>query len=139
MVIWESMQQVAAAGNSKTVSDYTVFDLYPFTGESYYRLMQTGLDGKQTYSAIRSVSLENAASAISIYPNPASDFIRITFPSVGQFEVTILNSEGQVMINPVQTENINLVLNVSNLEPGFYFLRVSQKTVSEIRKIIIRR
>ncbi|HEV3252105.1 MAG TPA: T9SS type A sorting domain-containing protein [Puia sp.] len=138
-VIWESIQRVAGAGNSKTISSYTVFDQNPDGGKSYYRLMQTDFDGKQTYSAIRSVDLENGVSAISIYPNPATDFVRIAFPATDQFEVTLLNSNGQMMISPIQSTGNSLLLNVSRMEPGFYFLHINQKNVSEIRKIIIRR
>ena len=139
MVTWESIIQVSAAGNSKTVTNYSELDQNPFSGKSFYRLMQTGLDGSQSYSPIRSVKWENALSAISIYPNPATDFVRIGFSGAGQFEVTLLNSSGQMMIHPVQSKDNNLVLNVSNMGPGVYFIHINQKTFSEIRKIIIRR
>jgi Secretion system C-terminal sorting domain len=138
-VIWESIQQVGGSGNSTTVSSYTAFDQNPFAGKSYYRLMQTDLDGKQTYSSISSVNFGNPSSIITIYPNPATANIRIAFSSVGQYEVTLLNSKGQMMINPVLSKGDNLVLNVSNIESGIYFLRIDQKTVHEIRKIIISR
>ncbi|HEV3252106.1 MAG TPA: T9SS type A sorting domain-containing protein, partial [Puia sp.] len=139
MVTWESIQEVSAAGNSKTVTNYSALDQNPFSGKSFYRLMQIGLDGRQSYSPIRSVKWENALSIITIYPNPATDFVRIGFPGAGQFEVTLLNSSGQMMIHPVQSKDNNLVLNVSNMGPGFYFIHINQKTFSEIRKIIIRR
>jgi Secretion system C-terminal sorting domain len=139
MIIWESIQQVAAAGNSKTVSNYSVSDQNPLIGKSYYRLMLTGLDGKQTYSLIRSVNLENAFSNISVYPNPATDNIRISFPSVGQYQVTLFNGNGQMIIPPVVSLGYSLLLNVSKMETGFYFIHINQGATQEIRKIIIRK
>ena len=135
--IWESIQRISGAGNSKTISSYTVFDQNPDPGKSYYRLMQTDFDGKQTYSAIRSVNRENALSAISIYPNPASDNIRISFPSAGLYEVSLFNGNGQMLILPVVSGGAYLVLNVSNMQAGFYFIHINHGTVQEIRKIII--
>ncbi len=96
--------------------------------------MQTDLDGRQTYSSVMSVSLENKLSAIAIYPNPATDNVMIVFPSAGSYEVTLLNSNGQIMKNPVLINGNKLALNVSALKAGIYFIHINHDDTSETKK-----
>jgi hypothetical protein len=138
-VNWESIQQVAGTGTNKNISSYSTIDPSPYAGKSFYRLLQTDLDGKQTYSAVRSVTLGNAASAIAIYPNPATDQIRISFPSAGPYEVRLLNSNGRMLGHPVLTLGDPLTLNVADFTAGLYFIQINYRTASEIRKIVIKK
>jgi hypothetical protein len=101
--------------------------------------MQTDLDGKQTYSDTRSVNLGNASSGVTIYPNPAINTIMIVFPTGGEYEVTLLNSNGQMINSPVLSTGNNLVVNVSNRKAGTYFIRIKHETITETRKLIIRK
>ena len=136
---WETVQHVAGAGNSKNVTDYTALDLNPYKGKSYYRIMQTDLDGNQTFTPVRFVVFGTPLSSIAIYPNPATDNVRISFPSVGQYEVTLLNSNGQILNNPVFSIGDNLTLSVANFNAGLYFIQINHDGMLEIRKIVIKK
>jgi hypothetical protein len=135
---WENIGQIPGAGNSSTVSSYTSWDRAPYPGTSYYRLMQTDLNGQQTYSDVRSVWL-GTSSIVSVYPNPASNLITISFPEAGKYNVSLFNNNGQQMIGPVAVSGSLLALPVSNLADGVYFIRISQVSVSEIIKVVIRK
>ncbi len=101
--------------------------------------MQTDLDGKQTFTPVRSVVFGSSLSSIAIYPNPATDNIRISFPSAGQYQVTLLNGNGQILNNPVLSLGDNLTLNITNLNAGLYFIQINHQGISEIKKIVIKK
>jgi hypothetical protein len=67
---------------------------------------------------------EEYESTIKISPNPARDWIMLTFPdnvSSGGLELSIYNIFGQeVMEISVSLQNRSFSLNISSLSPGFY-------------------
>ncbi|HEY4936949.1 MAG TPA: T9SS type A sorting domain-containing protein, partial [Puia sp.] len=134
---WENLQKIAGGGTSSNTESYTAYDQAPYSGTSFYRLMQTDIDGKQTYSPIISINLENKNTDISIYPNPATDLIKISFPSAGRYEVSLLNISGQLTNKTILTTSDNLVLNVSGFKTGIYFIRITHDGTTETKKIII--
>jgi len=80
---------------------------------------------------------ENIQSNINIYPNPAKDIVNISLNGdYSEATVVVYNPEGREVINQIfngQTE-----MNVSSLEPGFYFVRISTNTINEVRKLVIK-
>jgi hypothetical protein len=72
-------------------------------------------------------------SAVSMYPNPASDFIRIELP-VGQKGIRILNALGQVVYSDAQAQGIQR-LSVEQWSSGVYTVQVNQTSVG---KLVIR-
>ncbi len=86
-----------------------------------------GIAVGQTEDATNSVNqLDDVLSNVSISPNPANDFIRLTYNYTGtkDLSVTILNNIGQE-INRIALGNRsgNLELNTSNWAQGIYFIR----------------
>ena len=71
------------------------YDQQPYTGTSYYRLKQTDIDGKESYSPIVSVKNTEEISGISVYPNPASNQLIIRFPSFGKYQIAVEGISGQ--------------------------------------------
>jgi len=137
---WEDLQQVAAAGNSSSTNTYSAYDRSPLTGSSLYRLMITDKDGGTTWSPIVQVSFTENATHISVYPNPAVNYINISFPTPGNYTLTLVNEIGQILATNLSANTSNFVWNVSNRTPGIYFIQIrSQDGSSETRKVIIRR
>jgi hypothetical protein len=62
----------AIGGNSSTTLDYSAVDDAPYSGVNYYRLVETDVDGKTTYSSVITVHMDAAAGGVSVYPNPSS-------------------------------------------------------------------
>lgn len=69
---------------------------------------------------------ENAANAVSMYPNPASTVLNVSAENFDN--VQIINFLGQVVYSANITEN-NFQINVSNLSNGVYFLRLNGENV----------
>jgi len=102
--------------------------------------MMTDKDGGTTYSIVALVNFNGNVSGISVYPNPAVNYINISFSTPGNYTLTLVNEIGQVLATNASVNAGNLVWNVSNRTPGIYFIQIlSQDGHSETRKIIIRR
>lgn len=137
---WEDLQQVAAAGNSSSTLSYTAYDKSPLAGSSVYRLMITDKDGGTTWSGIVRVSFTENNSHITVYPNPAVNYVNISFPTPGNYTLTLVNEIGQILATNASANAGNMTWNMSNRPSGIYFIQIrSQEGTTETREIIIRR
>jgi hypothetical protein len=93
------------------------------------------------------VEIENASSVGSlyqnnlfkVYPNPAQDFITLSFAAPGeQQNIAIVNALGQTVISaPVQ--NKNMVFNTAALAPGIYSIQLFDRNgIQQQSKLIIQ-
>lgn len=60
--------------------------------------------------------------SISVYPNPANNFITIDIQNISNLQIEISNVLGEVMIN----KQNNDIIDISNLKNGLYFISVRQ-------------
>ncbi len=129
---WEALSDIKGAGNSSSILNYSIYDYQPYKGVSYYRLKQTDFDGNYTYSDIKSVnfkSLEN--SDLLIYPNPTKNMVTLSGSALNSNQQIILyNSLGQNVTSNISitTENGNIVLDLSVLSNGLYFIKTQNST-----------
>jgi len=137
---WQDLEQVAAAGTSSTTIAYTADDRSPLAGVSFYRLVLADKDGGTSYSIVVEVNFSEPVSGISLFPNPAVNFINISFSTSGNYTLSMVNEIGQLVATNAVENTPTLVWNVSGLTPGIYFIQIrSQNGRSETKKVIIRR
>jgi hypothetical protein len=136
---WENIQKVPGSGTSGNTKSYSAKDPSPYSGISYYRLMQTDIDGKSTHSFIVSVNIGNKVSEIQVYPNPARDQLWVRFVTPGKYDLVVFNNSGQPVIQPLSILGIKAELNITDLKTGLYFIQISHDGVHETRKIMIRK
>jgi Secretion system C-terminal sorting domain len=128
---FEKLGTVAGAGNSYTIKNYGFTDESPLTGTNYYRLNQTGINGKFEYSAI--IALKNTGNGtLSIYPNPAGGQLFINGLKNKPNNYKITNTLGQVM----QQGNAapNKPINVQTLNTGTYYILTGGNAVKFMKK-----
>lgn len=77
-VSFEPVGTVPGAGNSQTTRHYDLLDHAPYSGLSYYRLIQTDIDGAQRTSPMVAVYLRAAGPQVLAYPNPNNGHFTIT-------------------------------------------------------------
>jgi hypothetical protein len=120
---FETIKLITARYN-ESISNYSDFDLYPFSGWGYYRLRITDLQGNISYSSVQKVWMGQAQSHIQISPNPAKNLLWIHLSEPEKVsEISIVNSLGQFLLKHNQLMTINQ-LNISALQPGIYYVRV---------------
>lgn len=139
---------VKAAGNSNSPVSYSFSDKGLEEGKYYYRLKQTDMDGKFTYSMVRQVQVAMQDAGMIIAPNPVhrSEGLNITLPVTAAEQVVlhISNQEGKVMKEySYRLEQGTHVLQagISDLAPGLYFLSVKNQqgnTLFAPQRIVIR-
>ncbi|HEX2900258.1 MAG TPA: T9SS type A sorting domain-containing protein, partial [Bacteroidia bacterium] len=109
-------------------TQYTLLDDAPLTGYSWYRLAYKDVSGAVTHAPARQVWIEDSKPRLSIFPNPAQDWLRVQLPQAdGEGILQVVNAQGTV----VMATSVNgfalaqgMRLDVSTLESGIYSLRV---------------
>lgn len=113
----------AVGGNSTSKLDYTAYDAAPMTGINYYRLKQTDIDNKITYTEMRHVVF-GKDNSISIYPNPTTDMLHINTADQSKIaEVRILDINGKMVYQAKEAGN---GISLGKLARGTYMLQVEQ-------------
>jgi hypothetical protein len=134
---WVFVLDIAGAGNSNTILDYSAIDFSPYMGVSYYRLKQTDFDGKYTYSEIRKVLFTTNTSLV-LYPNPTNARIIIEADRDELSEVRIFNTLGQDVssqVHIIYLLNDKVEIDLKLLSTGLY----SVKTRTTVSRVIIKR
>lgn len=115
---WVTIGQVPAAGNSNDVRTYTFTDPAPRNGINYYRIIATDLDGKQSFSSVRSLLFRLAPSLFIIQNNPVTDGVlklSIAIPTT----ITLYNAAGQSLYRQFLSSG-QQAINLSNFAKGVY-------------------
>ena len=129
---WQEVNKIKGAGNSSSRLRYSDIDYNPYNGLSFYRLKQTDFDGQFEYSKIISTHIKNnEKSQVKIYPNPSNNQIILEGSPSELEEIEIYNSLGQnmtLLTNPISTSGSQSVIDMSNLNTGFYYLKTKTTT-----------
>ncbi|HYE54901.1 MAG TPA: T9SS type A sorting domain-containing protein [Chitinophagaceae bacterium] len=99
---------------------------------NYYRIKQIDVDGKFTWSATRTVRMDQHRSLIVLTPNPASNFIEIRSPE-RNITVKLFNLEGRQVQSALMPAG-NGRMNITGLAAGSY-LAVIEKNGKLIETI----
>jgi hypothetical protein len=141
---WQQITFVASQasnGNSNSPLTYTLTDFNNTKGISQYRLRQVDIDGKQSYSQIRSVRGEGQKSNTIIYPNPSGDGkVNIVFEGTNTTrDVSLMDVSGKTLKQWKGVTNNNI--HIDNLNAGFYTVRIVNAETGEqtVEKFIVNK
>ncbi|SHJ27400.1 Por secretion system C-terminal sorting domain-containing protein [Hymenobacter daecheongensis DSM 21074] len=132
---WAEAGRVPAAGSSNTPRTYELIDARPLTGVRYYRLRQTDADGSTQYSSVVAVSGE-ASAALSLYPNPATDRLRVLAPRpAGAARLTFIDMAGRAVLRLALAPEVPEVP-LSGLRPGLYVVEWTDGTTTRRGRLV---
>ncbi|HNR19934.1 MAG TPA: T9SS type A sorting domain-containing protein [Bacteroidia bacterium] len=81
-------------------------------------------------------------NGFEVYPNPASDVVNIQLSEIMQHEnlnVSILNVQGrEIFKTHVQHTNSRFRINLSDLSPGIYFIKLETQAHTAIKKLVVQ-
>lgn len=124
----------AANGNSNEKISYSATD--NIWEKIYYRLKQSDMDGKVTFSNIVQLSPGSANShLLTLSPNPASDIIKVSAPDIEGGILSIFDFSGREVLR-YEVNAVQANINISNLASGNYFIRVINNANSYSAKFV---
>jgi hypothetical protein len=139
---WEILEFIpskAAGGNSNSPITYSLNDVNSAKGISQYRIRQIDFDGAAKLSQIRAVRGEGQKGTTIVYPNPSSDgTVNVVFEGgIAKRNVTIQDVSGRIVKQWNNYTNNNI--QVTNLQPGFYTIRIVDAETGEqnVEKVIV--
>lgn len=139
---FSSIATIPGAIDSDGERVYNYTDASPLANLSFYRLVQTDIDGTKTYFDIkRIINQLSTASSVIVSPNPFTSELS-AFVSVDKSQkvmVTLTDLNGRILKNstgmyaPGSTE---IKLNATDLPKGVYLLKISGENFSTSKKVI---
>lgn len=128
---FRSLGTININGNSSTKKSYSFNDKNENTGNTYYRLKNVDLDGKFTYSQIRTVKGIGVVNDVTVFPNPARSNSKISIVGVtANSSIQLLDFSGKVLKN-INSNTVNLI-DLSGVKNGTYLIRILDKSTNEV-------
>jgi len=139
--VFTAIGQVAAAGSSSTLLNYTFTDKAPLAGKNYYRLRMVDIDGSFKYSKILQVAMGDVTDAIGVYGNPFHDQLGVRIPAMSAERVvlSLFDQTGRLCLrqNYTTQKGENLVnLYPQGLAAGVYLLQVRGDRMNQTIRVL---
>jgi len=138
-----------AGGGHKSYywQDASTDSTYNVTSPGIYSVTVTGYNDCQTMKTVRvniGTYIHNTTDnkiQVDIYPNPTNDILNLELDAngFGNLKLEILNTHGQVIYNDLlETDGLCYeTINISEYLKGIYFIKISNKGLIHISKVII--
>lgn len=92
----------------------------------YFRLKEVEPSAPDRYSDIKVVGADTGLPSFSVYPNPAAEFLRLTLPVVGGWQVEIFDANGRkVQSDSFMATDVLRVDFHHRMAQGAYFVRAT--------------
>lgn len=130
---WIPIKNINGAGNSSSMLNYVAYDESPVNGTAYYRIKQTDLDGKATYSETRSAKF-TGASSISIFPVPNTGNT-INFRGISDPATTVMAVLDGAGVTVFRTTLSGNTVKLPSLSAGLYVISLNNKNTGEISNL----
>ena len=134
-IAFDSIGLVLPASNG-ALHNYSFTDASFNTGNNYYRLRQTDMNGAWKNSA--TIVIKNNTTQkvpVQLFPNPAVSSIHLQLNSntTTIASVQVLNASGAILINKKQSlpaGNNLYTIDINSLDAGMYFIKITSETGS---------
>jgi hypothetical protein len=131
---WRAIATIPSAGTSNELLTYQAMDNSGTNGSNYYRLRQVDNDGKvKLYDPINVSCVETTAGYFTSYPNPSGNEFQVVVNNkeiMGTCTLNIVDAQGKVINQRSieMKEGINMFVISETLNPGIYFLNITNGT-----------
>jgi len=122
---FNTIAQVNASGNTASQLNYSYTDKNPVTGKNYYRLKMLDKDGYADYSKVIVINkIQTGFTGISLYPNPASNYIVVNHPFAGSNEqLMVINQQGiMLQLKKISAGSFQTRIELPSMSKGTYQL-----------------
>ena len=119
---WISIATIDAVGNSSSTHDYHFVDESIKSKQFYYRLKQTDIDGKITYSDVVAVNNCMSNTEISVFPNPTTNGFYISPIDVQASFCELFDMQGKLLRKMNLTKSN--YMSMQEFANGVYLLKI---------------
>lgn len=135
---WTSLVTVAAAGTSNSVSMYNYLHTSPAPGYNYYRIIETGLDGKKNYSVVQKIFFESSLFNVELLGNPVINGmleVRVNLSKLTDIPpvLKLFTSDGK-LLRKIQTVAGTNTIRVNAYAKGTYLLQANDTVIKFLIK-----
>lgn len=127
---WTGIGTILATGNNNITSNYSYIHTNPVTGINYYRILQTDLDNRSSYSAIRTLQFTKTDESFTIIGNPVTNNV-LTVQVNEAITLALYTADGKLLLQ----ENVNAgtkTIDVSRYAKGTYLLKTNSTTLKVV-------
>jgi hypothetical protein len=135
---WDLAGKVNAATTTQNVNNYRFVDRSSDALIAYYRIRQVDLDGKSTYTEIRSIRSNSTEASAKIFKSGNQLVVELSNSSVEHLNIRIVNLNGVIVANHSITKassrvSVPVDLNIK----GLYVVQVIQKGTGHVSKVML--
>ena len=117
-----------------TADDMNIISVVALYEDEMTSVPVVELDG----AGIGVVETTTSENTFNIYPNPAKDFVKVSTADGQHTTVKIYNTLGMLVETRLATSATNEIeINVSEYNPGIYFINISNEEYNVTKKIVI--
>ena len=128
---YSPIAQAAPVPDNGGLLVYQFIDKNPPAGDVYYRIYQTDLDGKFSYSTVKTVRINQSLAAVQAFPNPFNNQLTIDLKQMGEaVEVKLQDAQGRLLkikrVEPANNTSSRVVLSgLHGLGSGLYYVVIT--------------
>lgn len=120
---WVNIGNLPAAGNSMGIENYSFLHAHPPGGTNYYRIVQTDLDGRYSYSETRSIRISKQSQLFSVINSNGLLLIKLANPTT----ISLFTSNGSLVWKK-RFSSGSATVDITGLSKGIYFLKAGHQT-----------
>ncbi|NML19406.1 S8 family serine peptidase [Pseudoflavitalea sp. G-6-1-2] len=126
---------VAAAGNSESAIRYQFTDPMLSNGTNYYRLLITDIDGRTSYSPIRTIQVSDVAESLQVYPNPVVRGMLYIRSSREISNIELTDVTGRILLRKT-IAGTQYQLPMQGFAKGVYLLNIYTQSGKKTQRIV---
>ena len=137
---WEDLNFISSRNIPETVQKYSYSYNANLSGKHYFRVKQTDIDGRESFTDVKTVTFTKENGNISMWPNPAKNVININNDGSNNeyAKAQIYNLAGNLSLEKKLNDGINTI-DISSLPAGAYIVKANTNAGSSFtQKIIIQ-
>ncbi|WP_159468214.1 T9SS type A sorting domain-containing protein [Dyadobacter sp. 3J3] len=121
---WNLLSSVNSKGESSILEKYSYVDTDPSKGENFYRLKMIDRDGTFAYSRIQSITFDGTLDKSMIYPNPASDYLKLNVSDLRKIKsIKIYDLNGRAVYTAAGN-GLTKTIDIKKVSTGLYVVEV---------------
>ncbi len=110
------------------------------TGSGMYMMQRNGMTSTGQFAVVDNLSsvgiTEMEAGTISFYPNPATEAVTMNVKNLNAYSIEVFDAVGNKVISKATTTEPSTKIDLSTLNSGVYFVKISDNKSQSIKKIV---